>query len=155
QTVATSELGKSQTQKLIEAGETLDLVIALVAIHRAPEFGERKQVHQLSKNRPATVHAPSLSDDRNGPRLHPNSNRFCSFSRPTLNFACGYGESSNQHWDSTDTKVGDALPPGYRAVWARRGRLATAKHYGQIGPATAVGEYSSILVNPGQTPKDD
>ena len=54
-----------------------------------------------------------------------------------------------------DTKVGGATPPGYRAVWARRGRLATAKHYGQIGPATAVGEYSSILVKPGPTPQDD
>jgi hypothetical protein len=54
-----------------------------------------------------------------------------------------------------DTRVGDASPPGYRAVWARRDRLAMAKHYGQIGPATAVGEYPSILLKPGSTPEDD
>jgi hypothetical protein len=54
-----------------------------------------------------------------------------------------------------DTKVGDAAPLGYRAVWARRDRLAMAKHYGQIGPATAASDYSSILVKPGPTPQDE
>ena len=54
-----------------------------------------------------------------------------------------------------DTKVGDAPPPGYRAVWAHRSRLAMAKHYGQIVPTTVVGDYSSILVRAGSKPEDD
>jgi hypothetical protein len=54
-----------------------------------------------------------------------------------------------------DTKVGDAVPPGYRAIWMRRDKLAMAKHYGGIGPATAPGEYPSILMKPGPTPQHD
>ena len=79
QTLAISELGKSQRQELIQAGETLHLVVAVVAIHATAKFGERKQVHQLSKNRSATVHAPLLDSSRNGRMVFLNSNRFCSF----------------------------------------------------------------------------
>ncbi len=57
--------------------------------------------------------------------------------------------------EMVDTKVGDALAPGYRAAWAQRDRLAMAKCYGQIGSATAAGDYSSILVKPGPTPQDE
>ena len=61
QTLAISELGKSQGQELIEAGKTLYLVIAMVTIHATAKLDQRKQVHQLSKNRSATVHALILA----------------------------------------------------------------------------------------------
>jgi len=51
QTLAIREKGKSQTQELIQAGETLHLVVALVAIYTTAKLGQRKQVHQLSGNR--------------------------------------------------------------------------------------------------------
>jgi hypothetical protein len=54
-----------------------------------------------------------------------------------------------------DTRVGDAPPPGYRAVWRRRDSLAIAKLHAQIGPATAVDDYASILLKAGATPQDD
>src|SRR2546426_8952619 len=104
QTLAICELGKSQTQELIEAGETLHLVVAVVAVHATAKLGERKQVHQLSKNRAATVHAPSLGNSRNAARIYPDSNRFCSFSRLTRSATCTYRNFRNQHWDSTDSE---------------------------------------------------
>src|SRR5208282_1991220 len=60
QTLAISELRKSQREEWIEAGNTLYLVVAMVTIYATAKFGERKQVHQLSKNRPATVHLRSF-----------------------------------------------------------------------------------------------
>src|SRR5207245_8216611 len=106
QTLAISELGKSQTQELIQAGETLHLVVAAVTVDASAKLGERKPVHQLSKNRAATVHAPSLGNFGNGARVYPNSNRFCSFSRTTHTAACTCGNFRNQHWDSTVPKYG-------------------------------------------------
>ena len=64
QALAVIELGKGQAQKLIEAGETLHLVMALVAADATAKLGEQKQGYQLSKNRSATVHAPSLGSFR-------------------------------------------------------------------------------------------
>src|SRR5208337_3444083 len=69
QTLAISELGICQTKKLIQARETLHLVVAVVAIHATAKFGKRKKIHQLSKNRSATVHAPLLENRRNGGKV--------------------------------------------------------------------------------------
>src|SRR5208337_3558175 len=104
QTLAISELGKSQREELIEAGETLYLVVAMVTIHATAKLGERKQVHQLSKNRSATVHVPSYASSQDGRIVHPNSNRFCSFSRVSHSRTCTYMDFRIQHWDSTDLK---------------------------------------------------
>src|SRR5208282_6093364 len=46
QTLAISELGICQTKKLIQARETLHLVVAVVAIHATAKFGKRKKIHQ-------------------------------------------------------------------------------------------------------------
>lgn len=83
QTFAIRELRKSQTKELIEARKTLDFVVALVALHAMTKLGQGQQVHQLSKNRPATVQAPSLRGVGDGPRVSRNSNRFCSISWAT------------------------------------------------------------------------
>jgi hypothetical protein len=79
QTLAISELGKSQGQELIEAGKTLYLVVAMVTIHATAKLGEWKQVHQLSKNRSATVHKLPFDSFQNGRIVSLSSNRFCSF----------------------------------------------------------------------------
>lgn len=56
------QLGKGQSEKMLPARKTLDLVVALVALHaEAKLVSGRKKVHQLSKDRFARIHpkAPS------------------------------------------------------------------------------------------------
>jgi hypothetical protein len=40
----------------------------------------------------------------------------------------------------------EMVPPGYRASWARRGKLAVAKLHDRIGAATAADDFPSILL---------
>src|SRR5208282_5128165 len=105
QTLAISELGKSQREELIEAGKTLYLVVALVTIHATAKLGQRKQAHQLSKNRSPIVQVLSSESLGNGRIVHPNSNRFRSFSRATHSHTCTYRDFRIQHWDGTDCEL--------------------------------------------------
>lgn len=43
-------------RKLIQAGKTLDLVVALIAVHTTAKFWKRKKVHKLRKNRSSGIH---------------------------------------------------------------------------------------------------
>jgi hypothetical protein len=104
QTFAPGELRQGQTEKLIPAGEALRFVIAAVTFHAATEFGAGKKIHQLSKNRSATVHAALPSQLRSGHSVAVNSNRYRSFSCPNPAFAAPYGISHFQHWDSIDSQ---------------------------------------------------
>lgn len=43
--------------------------------------------------------------------------------------------------------MADPIPPGYRAAWKDRGRLAKAKLHARISAATRTEEYPDILLN--------
>lgn len=51
--------------------------------------------------------------------------------------------------------VGDSVPPGYRAVWTERDRLAMAKLHSKIEPATRPEKYPAILLHRDTNPMDD
>jgi hypothetical protein len=56
-----SQLGKSETKKLIEAGKAAEFVIAAVARNALLELVRRKVIHQLGEDDAADMHA-SLSE---------------------------------------------------------------------------------------------
>ena len=60
QTLAIGQLRKSQSQELIQAGKTLHLVLALVAVHTAVELLQGKKCHDLGKDGAVSIHAPKL-----------------------------------------------------------------------------------------------
>jgi hypothetical protein len=64
QALAVAELGEGHAQVLIETGKALHLVMAAIALDRAPEAMKGKVVDQLCENDLARVHKPS-------PRLKP------------------------------------------------------------------------------------
>jgi len=51
--------------------------------------------------------------------------------------------------------VGDSVPPGYRATWLERDRLAMAKSHSKIDLATRPEDYGGILLRRGTDPMDD
>jgi len=53
------ELGKGHGEKLIPAGEALDLVVAVVTIDTLAKLVSGQEVHQLRENRFACTHRPS------------------------------------------------------------------------------------------------
>jgi hypothetical protein len=59
QTLPEGQLGKRQAEELIPAGEALDLVVPLVAVHALAELVRGHEGHQLGEDRPAGVHRPS------------------------------------------------------------------------------------------------
>jgi hypothetical protein len=60
QALAVRELGKRETEELIETREAPDLVIALVARHAGAELGQREQVHHLREDRATGMHGALL-----------------------------------------------------------------------------------------------
>jgi len=52
-------------------------------------------------------------------------------------------------------KNGIDIPPGHRAVWAQRGRLAVAKLAAALTATTAAADLPRILKSSGATPDDD
>lgn len=50
--------------------------------------------------------------------------------------------------------IGDPVPPGYRATWPERERLAMAKLHSKLGPGTKAGEFPRILISPGKGESD-
>lgn len=56
--LAVSQLRKGQAEKLIHAGEALDVAIAAVAGHTLGECLVRQEVHHLRENRSTGVHRP-------------------------------------------------------------------------------------------------
>jgi hypothetical protein len=71
------ELGERQAEELIPAGEGLDLVVTVVPLHTDAELVGGHEVHQLGKDRPATVHGPPPLAQRReyGPWAVARSNR--------------------------------------------------------------------------------
>jgi hypothetical protein len=53
-------LGEGHAKIVIEAGELLDLVVAVVALDALMENVERKMLHHLRENELAGVHGSSL-----------------------------------------------------------------------------------------------
>ena len=104
QTFAPGELRESQAEKLIPAGETLDLVIASIALDTPAKLRQREKIHHLRKDSPTRVHVPSLSDLWNGDSLSVISNRFRSLLPSNPSLASAYRNSSIQRWDSIDLK---------------------------------------------------
>jgi hypothetical protein len=51
--------------------------------------------------------------------------------------------------------VGDPIPPGYRAVWVQRDRLAMAKLHSNIELTTRPADYPSIISHRGSKPAED
>lgn len=52
-------------------------------------------------------------------------------------------------------KVGEAVPPGFRAVWAQRDKLSMAKLHGRIDESTRPTQYPGILMKAGVTSAED
>jgi hypothetical protein len=51
--------------------------------------------------------------------------------------------------------AGDQIPPGYRAVWVERDRLAMAKLHDRLQATTRPDEYPAILLHRTPDPRDD
>ena len=77
QALPEGQLGKRQAEKLVPAGEGLDLVAALVAVHAHTELVRGDEVHPLGEDRPATVHGstPLAKMREYGPSQVAGSNR--------------------------------------------------------------------------------
>ena len=60
QALAVGQLGKGHAEILFEAGELLDLEVALVAVDALMENMERKMLHYLRENELAGVHGLTL-----------------------------------------------------------------------------------------------
>jgi hypothetical protein len=65
QALAIGQLRERQTEELIQTGEALYLVVATVALNATVELVQRKEIHQLRKHGPASVHGSSQQ------HLHP------------------------------------------------------------------------------------
>ena len=68
QTFPEGQLREGHAEKLIEAGELLDLVLSPVPANSLPELVHRDMLEQLREDGLAVVHGPSLPD-RNGHRI--------------------------------------------------------------------------------------
>jgi hypothetical protein len=68
------QLREGHAEKLIEAGELLDLVLSPVPANGLPEIVHRDMLEQLSEDGFAVVHGPFLPD-RNGHRILGSRNR--------------------------------------------------------------------------------
>ena len=60
QTLSICELSESHAEIVVEAGEFLDLEIALIAIHTFVEDVERKMLHHLREDNFSGVHSSAL-----------------------------------------------------------------------------------------------
>jgi len=72
------QLCERHAQELIPARETLEFVVAIVAIDASAKILRRKKVHQLRENRFAGIHAlpPAARWRKDAARAESNSNRF-------------------------------------------------------------------------------
>ena len=59
QTLPISQLCEGHAQKLVQAGEPLDLVLALIPGHAATKRGQRQMLHQLREHQLAMIHRSS------------------------------------------------------------------------------------------------
>jgi len=75
------QLGKSQAEKLIEAGEFSDSVVAVITPDAFPEFRHRQESHDLGENRGRGVHRTLLGVRKSTDYTKSRSNRLRS--KPT------------------------------------------------------------------------
>ena len=75
------QLGKSQAEKLVEAEEFSDSVVAVVTPDAFAEFGHRQESHDLSENRGRGVHRTLLGLEKSANYTRTRSNRLRS--KPT------------------------------------------------------------------------
>lgn len=104
QTFAPSELREAETEKLIRKGETLDVVIASVALDTPAKLRQREKIHHLRKDRATRLYVPSLLDVWNGVNLTVNSNRFRSFLSSNSSPTGAYSKSLIEYWDTIDKR---------------------------------------------------
>jgi hypothetical protein len=57
-------LGEGHAEELIPTGKALHLVMTAIACDTPPEFMPGDKIHELSENRPASVHWPLLAPQR-------------------------------------------------------------------------------------------
>jgi hypothetical protein len=71
------ELSEGQAEELISAGESVDLVVSLIAFYTLAEFVRGKKGHQLGENGFSGIHRPSPFAvlREYGRAASPNSNR--------------------------------------------------------------------------------
>jgi hypothetical protein len=62
-------------------------------------------------------------------------------------------EENSFHFCRKHVRVGDPVPPGYRAVWSERDRLAAAKLHAKLEVGTIPTEFKDILLKPDRAGK--
>jgi hypothetical protein len=60
-------LREGQAQEMIQTGEALHLMVALVALHATVELLQRQQRHDLRENRFASMHSSKLAWNPSSP----------------------------------------------------------------------------------------
>src|SRR5271157_624897 len=77
QAFAIGELRKRHAQKLVPAGKTADLVVALIALDGTAKLVRRNEIHQLREHRLALIHGsqPPRMWGKHGQMGRQNSNR--------------------------------------------------------------------------------
>jgi hypothetical protein len=71
ETFSISQLSEGHTEKLIQAGKTLNLVMPPISFDTFAKLRQREEVDQLRENGLSNIHGPFLSDLRkkNGPSI--------------------------------------------------------------------------------------
>src|SRR5450755_627506 len=77
QALAIGELGKGHAQKLVPAGKTADLVVALIALDATAKLVRGNEIQQLREHRLAKMHGPRppRMREKHGCKGRRNSNR--------------------------------------------------------------------------------
>ena len=103
QTFPIGQLGKGHAEKLVPAGEALDLVVAVVALYALAKIVNRHKVHQLGEHGTTRVHQPSPSAGMQKYGLHRKiiSNRLQPFLPRNLLHILIYSRSPVKRWDSS------------------------------------------------------
>ena len=97
QALAVSKLGERQAEKLFEAREALDLVLAVVRRDAPAKRGERKVTRQLRKNQLAGVHGyrPQIGSSQGRTSAYRSRNRDQKKSRFILDESIFYGQQAH------------------------------------------------------------
>lgn len=98
------QLGKGHAEKLVPAGEALDLVVAVVSSYTLAEIVNRYEVHQLGEHGTTGVHQPppSAGMQKYGLLRKIFSNRLQQFLPGNLLHSLIYSRPPVKRWDSSD-----------------------------------------------------
>jgi hypothetical protein len=90
-------LAESHAQELIPTGESLDLIIALIAADAAAKLLRMYQVKNLRKNQLSNIHSATLAENLLGKNAEKYSNR----SHPSMLM------KPRKNWGVVQIRVGD------------------------------------------------